>query len=268
MAGNARPRAAAATAGGALHHFETQARDVGDLQRSLLPQPLPSIPGLEIAASYDPCGLAGGDLYDVFPLDDATPPRRWCLVIADASGHGVAAAMVTAMVQSILHAHPPDVTSPGELLTHANRHLCRKGISGFVTAFLGVYEPSTRRLTYACAGHPPPLVKTCIDHNVYRLDAVAASIPLGIDENETMAEGATYILPVDMLLLYTDGITEARDRANELFSESRLERAVGQCTERLECPLRLVQRLESVIGAHRKGRPPTDDQTLLAIAGT
>jgi sigma-B regulation protein RsbU (phosphoserine phosphatase) len=247
--------------------IDADARKVGELQRSLLPQPLPRIPGLEIAASYQPCGQAGGDLYDVFPLDGGLArPQRWCILIADASGHGLAAAMVTAMVQAILHAHPPEASGPAELLAHANRQLCRKGISGFVTAFLGLYESNTRRLTYACAGHAPPLVKTYVDGSVYRLDLVAG-IPLGIDESERFQEGITYFLPGDTALLYTDGITEARDRRNELFSEDRLERAFSECTERWDGPGRLIQRLQERVGAYRAGRAPTDDQTLLALSG-
>jgi sigma-B regulation protein RsbU (phosphoserine phosphatase) len=252
----------------AHQQIDADARKVGELQRSLLPQPLPCIPGLDVAASYQPCGQAGGDLYDIFPLDDELPrpAQRWCILIADASGHGLAAAMVTAMVQAILHAHPPDASGPAELLAHANRQLCRKGISGFVTAFLGVYEPRTRRLTYARAGHAPPLVKTYVDGSVYRLDSVA-SIPLGIDESERFEEGATYFLPGDTVLFYTDGITEARDRRNELFSEDRLERAFGEYTEHWEGPARLIQQLEKLIDAYRAGRAPTDDQTLLALSG-
>jgi sigma-B regulation protein RsbU (phosphoserine phosphatase) len=202
-------------------------------------------------------------LYDFFPLDNPALPRRWCVFIGDASGHGLAAAMVMAMVQSILHAHPPHINGPADLLAHVNRHLCRKEIRGFVTAFLGIYEPSTRRLKYACAGHPPPLVRASVDGSVSRLDAVA-SCPLGIDADGTLAEAAVRIRPGDTLLLYTDGITEARDLSNEMFSEDRLQAALHECSKR---PTSLIEHLESVVGAFRQGRSPMDDQTLVAISG-
>jgi sigma-B regulation protein RsbU (phosphoserine phosphatase) len=259
-------KALAADLARAHRRIDADARQVGELQRALLPQPLPQIPGLEIAASCQPCGRAGGDLYDFFPLDEVDSggkPRRWCVFVGDASGHGLAAAVVMTMVQSILHAHPPEISSPADLLAHANRHLCREQIGGFVTAFLGVYEPSTRRLTYACAGHPPPLVKTSADGAVSRLDEVA-SCPLGVEVRESWAEATVHIRPNDTVLLYTDGITEARDWGNEMFSESRLALAFANCRD---TPADLVERLERLVSAHRQGRPPMDDHTLVTMAG-
>jgi sigma-B regulation protein RsbU (phosphoserine phosphatase) len=243
--------------------MDSDVRAVGELQRSLLPLPLPTIPGLEVAASYQPCGCAGGDLYDLFPLDGATPPERWCLFIGDATGHGLAAAMVISMLHSILRAHPTSITGPAELLAHSNRHLCHKQIRSFVTAFIGVYEPSTTRLAYSCAGHPPPLVKTPLNTAVCRLDD-ASSYPLGIDARNTFSEAAIHIGPGNAILLYTDGITEARDPRDEMFSEERLQLAFAACPD---IPTRLIERLEERILAHRQLRPPTDDQTLVAIAG-
>lgn len=243
--------------------FEMEARRVGELQRALLPQPLPQITGLEIAVRYQPCGHAGGDLYDFFPLEEGAMPR-WCIFVADATGHGLAAAVVIAMVQSILHAHPNGVDGAAGLLGHANRHLCRKGIRSFVTAFLGIYEPLTRRLVYSCAGHPPPLLKTAIDDKVSRLDAVG-NFPIGIHENETYLEASMHIAPGDALLLYTDGITEARDRFGNLFSEKRLQAAFSECTER---PADIVEQLERRISAYRRGQRATDDQVLVAVKGT
>ena len=85
-----------------------------------------------------------------------------------------------AIVQTILHANPSEVAGPADLLMDVNRQLCRKKIGGFVTAFLGIYEPDARRLVYASAGHPPPLVRAAADGKVAQLDA-ACSHPLGID---------------------------------------------------------------------------------------
>jgi sigma-B regulation protein RsbU (phosphoserine phosphatase) len=243
--------------------MDSDVRAVGELQRSLLPVPLPTIPGLEVAASYQPCGCAGGDMYDLFPLEDASPSGRWCVFIGDASGHGLAAAMVISMVHSILRAHPPSVSGPAELLAHSNRHLCLKQIRGFVTAFIGVYEPGTRRLTYACAGHPPPLVRGSVNGAVSRLDG-AASYPLGIDARNRFPEASVHLQPGDTILLYTDGITDARNPSHEMFSEEQLQSAFGGCRQR---PDGMIERLTKRIRRHREGRAPTDDQTLLVIAG-
>ena len=194
---------------------------MGELQRALLPASVPQIAGLEIATSYEPTGRAGGDSYDVFPLDhdraDATAaPARWCMLIGDASGHGLAAAVVMAIVQAVLHAYPAGAAGPATLLMHANRQLCDKHLGGFFTAFLGVYEPASRRLTYANAGHPPPLLKRASDGSIRALDAVG-SYPLGIDDAEKFEEAAVTLERGDSVLLYTDGITEVRDAHGELF---------------------------------------------------
>jgi sigma-B regulation protein RsbU (phosphoserine phosphatase) len=172
----------------------------------------------------------------------------------------LAAAVVMAIVQSVLHAHPAGIAGPANLLVHANRQLCRKNIGGFVTAFLGIYKPSSRRLTYANAGHPPPLLKRSSDATICLLDAVV-SYPLGIDESETFKEAILQLEPGDTLLLYTDGITEARSPQRDLFDRDRLKRAFRAGGGR---PAELVELLRKTVRAHEQGQTPEDDQTLVA----
>jgi phosphoserine phosphatase RsbU/P len=245
----------------ANEQIDKDLRQVAALQRSLLPDPLPEISGLEIAVSFDPSGRAGGDLYDFFPLDEEAGARgRWCVFIGDASGHGSAAAVVMAIVQTILHAHPLDGESPADLLMHANRQLCRKKIGGFVTAFLGIYEPDTRRLVYASAGHPPPLVKRAADGKVTQLNAVC-SYPLGIDTAESLESAAVELHVGDTLLLYTDGITEARGVDRAMFEFERLEREFREFDGGPEA---LIKYLRESVLAHQRGQKPVDDQTMVA----
>ena len=245
--------------------IDRDARQVGQLQRALLPEALPRIAGLEIASSYEPSGRAGGDLYDFFPLadrlDDEGIAQRWCALIGDASGHGLAAAVVMAIVQAVLHAHPPGIDRPAALLTHTNRHLCDKQIGGFFTGFLALYEPTSRRLNYANAGHPPPVVMRASDGSVEALDEVV-SYPLGIDDTETLKEANVQLERGDTVLLYTDGITEARNTEDELFEQERLRRVVLEACGR--GPAHLIERLRAAVCEHRKGRAADDDQTLVA----
>ena len=255
-------KALAARLARTIRELEGEAREVGDVQRSLLPDPLPHIPGVEIAASCRPCGHAGGDIYDVFPLDDGPAPDRWCVFVGDAAGHGPAAAVVIAMVQSILRAHPSHVGGPADLLAHCNRHLCQRQVPGFVTGFIAIFEVSTRRLAYASAGHPAPIVRSASRETVSRLDA-AVSFPLGVDPGTAFKEASIHLRHGDTVLLYTDGITEAQNTDDEMFSPERLERAVAESRER---PAGLIAHLQKLVGAHRGGRRPTDDQTLVAIA--
>ena len=248
----------------AKQRIDREARQVGELQRSLLPASLPRIAGVEIAASYEPSGLAGGDLYDLFPLDGqhnghCDTRRRWCIFIGDTAGHGLAAAVVIAIVQAVLHAHPARIARPATLLTHANRQLCAKGLGGFVTAFLGVYEPESRRLTYANAGHPPPLLRRSSDASIVALDEVG-SYPMGIEHSETFREAVVLLEPGDTLLLYTDGVTEARDKNDEMFEQHRLRRILQDAEKE---PAELIERLRAAVQAHENGGPSRDDQTLL-----
>ena len=242
----------------ANRQIDSEARQVGELQRALLPASVPQIAGLEIATSYEPTGRAGGDLYDLFALDSG----RWCIFIGDASGHGLAAAVVMAIVQAVLHAHPDGVAGPARLLTYANRQLCAKRIGGFFTAFLGVYEPALRRLTYANGGHPPPLLRRAGDGSVAALDAVR-SFPLGIDGNETFEECSIELREGDALVLYTDGITEMRNSMREMFSQDRLMRAFGGGDG--NGPEEVICRLRAAVRAHQANEPAAaDDQTLVA----
>ncbi len=252
----------------AHQQIDSDARQVGELQRALLPASLPRIAGLEIAASYEPLGRAGGDLYDFFPLDERqddlvdipTAPSRWCVYIGDIEGHGLAAAMVMAIVQAVLHVHPASIATPADLLTYGNRQLCSSRIDGLVTAFLGIYEPVSRQLTYATAGHPPPLLRRAADGAIRALDAVG-SYPLGIDELETFQEASVQLERGDTLLLYTDGITEAQGTAEDLFGIDRLTRAFRDGGDR---PAELIDSLRDAVQAHEHGQAARDDQTLVA----
>ena len=221
------------------------------------------VPGLEIAVSCLPSGRVGGDLFDLFPLEGEAPFDRWCIFIGDASGHGLAASLRMAEVQSILRECSKDITGAAEMLEYINRRLCRQPFDGFVTAFLGIYEVGTRRLSYACAGHPPPFLKAGSNGIVSRMDAVT-NYPIGIDTGEILQEAEIYIFPGDTVLLYTDGVTENRNCAGEMFSELRLRTIVGKTDNG---PAELVHHIERTLAAFRQGRQRHDDQTVVAIEG-
>ena len=252
----------------AHEQIDRDARQVGELQRALLPASSPGIAGMEVAGSYEPLGRAGGDVYDFFPLGDdcngqamtETTPSRWCVFIGDVEGHGLAAALVMAIVQAVLHVQSTTISTPASLLASGNRQLCHSRISGLVTAFLGIYEPASKRLTYARAGHPPPLLRRAADGSIRTLDAVA-SYPLGIDESENFQESCVQLQKGDILLLYTDGITEARDPGQNQFGIESLARALRNGADQ---PAELVGQLREAVRAHQQGKAAKDDQTLVA----
>ena len=158
--------------------MERELKVVADIQRSLLPKVLPTIPTLDLAAYYQTSQWAGGDYYDFFPLADG----KWGILIADVSGHGTPAAVMMAITHSIAHALHGPLAPPGTMLGHVNQQLATRYTAdneAFVTAFYGIYDPLRRELTYASAGHNPPRLKRCEDGSVASLDAVGG-LPLGM----------------------------------------------------------------------------------------
>ena len=248
--------------------IRTEVEHIAAIQRALLPTPIPDIPGLSIAASYQTFDQAGGDYYDFRPLrytDDGAPDAAgpWGLLIGDASGHGPAAAVVVAMLHAILHAYPRLPQGPVEMLEHANAHLASKRIANsFVTAFLAIYDPATRRLAYARAGHHPPLVRRPgVGGVVHRLDEVGG-IPLGVLSPVRYEEAAVTLEPGQTLLLYTDGVTEARGPDGVMFGISGIEQALAACTGDPRC---VVESITDPLVRHEAGVRPGDDQTIVAI---
>jgi sigma-B regulation protein RsbU (phosphoserine phosphatase) len=231
---------------------------VADIQRSLLPKELPDIPNLKLAAHYQTSRRAGGDYYDFFPL----PSGQWGILIADVSGHGTPAAVLMAITHSIAHSYPGPPTPPAKMLDYVNRHLAsRYSIQSdtFVTAFYGIFDPATRTITYACAGHNPPRCKRCAGGGISALVGLDG-IPLGIEANHHYRERTEQLQPGDQVIFYTDGITEATNAASEMFGVERLDRVLGGCREEASDLLAAVLGALEVFTA---GKAPMDDQTLL-----
>jgi len=251
--------------GDALAALDRELQAVGEIQRSLLPAALPVVPGFELAASYDTSARAGGDYYDFFPL----PGGRWGLFIADVSGHGTPAAVLMAITHAVAHALPGTHAPPADLLGYVNDRLVESYTRGgtFVTAFYAVLDPAAGTLAYARAGHNPPrLVRR---GRTLSLDT-AGGLPLGIVGEQGYDQAVVPLEPGDLLLLYTDGITEAAPPApsggagsRELFGTDRLDDLLLACgtLSAADC----VARVRTAVAAYANHAPPTDDQTLIAI---
>lgn len=248
--------------------IRAEVEQIGKIQRALLPQSLPHMPGLSIATSYESYDTAGGDLYDLTILEPpAEGPTKLdgnlAMVIADASGHGPAAAVLTAMLNTLLHAYPRRGEGPGAVFDYANCHLHAKRIEGtFVTAFRAVYDPRDRTLRYANAGHNPPLIKTAGEGGaVRRLDDVGG-IPLGVLEDTTYETGMMQLERGQTLVLYTDGITEAMNPEREMFGVEGIEVALHACSGEPAC---VIQSITTALREHEAGVRPSDDQTIVAM---
>ena len=236
---------------------------VAEIQRSLLPAELPPCGALRLASHYETAERAGGDYYDFFPLPDG----EMGILVADVSGHGTAAAVIMAVCHSIAHTladlDPP--RRPGTLLASLNRALCARytGETGtFVTAFYAVFNPANRRLTWCSAGHNPPRIKPGCGRPPFGLTG-PIHLPLGIDPGEDYRDAETDFSAGDLLVLYTDGITEARDPAGEpgdLFGTDRLDAVLADCGLQSR---QVVERIVAAVNEFSGHAPPTDDRTLL-----
>ena len=230
------------------------------LQQSLLPTVTPMIPGLALTGSCEPAGRVGGDYFDFFSL----PAGALGLVIADVSGHGVSSAIVMAGLRATLHAEIREEFAPARVLAVANRVLARDfGDSGmFVSVFLAKYEPDTGVLTYTNAGHPPPLL---VDGQaVQRL--TRGGLVLGVAADADYESDVASLGPGAMLVLYTDGLTEARWADSTFFSEVALTRII-KAGGRLDAA-GLHRTILAAVRDHRSGAAPDDDVTLVVASRT
>jgi PAS domain S-box-containing protein len=199
--------------------FEREHRIATQLQRALLPDGLPSVPGLRLAARYLPGGAGtevGGDWYDALAL----PGGRLVLVMGDVAGRGVAAAATMGQLRSALRAYALDDVGPGEVLARLNRFQLLLGIDSMATAVLLELDPAAGTARYANAGHPPPVLIDA-DGEPHYLDATR-SAPLGALEDATFAEEELVIGRGATVVLYTDGLVERRGQSlDEGFARLR-----------------------------------------------
>jgi PAS domain S-box-containing protein len=230
------------------------------LQESLVEPELPEIPGVQVGAVYRAAGedlWAGGDFYDVFALGDGS----WAVVVGDVCGKGAFAAGITAQARYTIRTAAMWEKDPGRILTVLNEAFLRqRSDRQFCTVALAHLHPGTRgaRATIACGGHPIPLV--------LRADGVVepAGVPgtlLGLFPEVSLTEEEINIGPGDALVLYTDGVTEARF-GREVFGETRLRGAVASCTG-LDAPA-IAARLEQTVLEYTDGRL-SDDVAVLVL---
>ena len=248
-------------------YIQREVEQIAAIQRALLPHSMPEIQGVSLAASYATFDRAGGDYYDFIPFrrtaQGPDPAGKWAAVIADASGHGPAAAVVISMLHALLHSHHDLPESPSVFLEDLNAHLPSKRIGGaFITAWLGIYDPQTLDLRYASAGHDAPLLmRRGREASMDRLRNTSG-FPLGICDRVNASDESLQLEPGDTLVLFTDGITEARNPAGKMFTVEGVETALRECNGLPHC---VTENVLDVLRDHEAGRRPADDQTIVAM---
>lgn len=245
----------------AAARLEQELRVAREIQTALLPSRPPDLPGWQIAAAWRSARLVGGDFYDFWPLRTGEEAALG-FVIADVSDKGVAAALFMALARSLVRAAALDGSPPAAAMERANRWITRDSESGmFVTLFYAVLEPDSGRLRFTSAGHNPPLHYRAVGGEFAELRA--PGIALGVLEEITLREAEVELAPGDVLVCYTDGVTEAVDEALEEFGVERLRAVIA--AHRHEPAAAIVGAITDAIEAHGRGQPPFDDVTLVVV---
>jgi len=206
--------------------LESELRVARNIQTSLLPQTFPPFPDrteFELHAVNLPAQRVAGDFFDFFFVSE----RTLAVVMADVSGKGVPAGMMMAVTRTLIRNLSQRGLGPAEVVRNANQALVKDSASGkFVTLFLGHFDTHSGLLRYANAGHNPPY-RVGSDGKVHKLP-LASGIPMGIDGDADYTDDEIVLEHGDMLVLYTDGVTEARDRSGRFFGEAGLEAFLAQ----------------------------------------
>ncbi len=230
-----------------------------EFQRTLLPQALPQLPGLQVAAHLKPARRVGGDLYDAL----ITPTGDLVLLLADVAGKGMPAALLTALVHAVFRgeaAHHPD---PGDLLEAMNRSLFPDldRTDTFVTAAALLLTPSGDRSAYASAGHLEVILCRTDPGSIEYLPATGP--PLGVEPELSFACQPLRLDPADTLVVYSDGVTEAEGAGGMLFARQGLEDVVS-ASRAADAQAQLRTILEA-LDIHRGDRPLRDDVALVLV---
>ncbi len=242
----------------ALAQLDHELNVVSEMQRSLLPADLPVIDTLGLASYYQTSRYAGGDYFDFFRYPDG----KVGVLLADVSGHGTPAAVLMAITHAVAHGHPGPPSRPSELLRYLNDRLTElytTDTGRFVTAFYAVYDPASRQLRYSSAGHNPPRLQRAGQTQIDEL-STGAGLPLGVLAEEDFADATLQLHPGDRLVFYTDGITEARNPARELFGTERLDAVLRQTPGDENA---LLQAIVKATCDFCECARPDDDRTLL-----
>ncbi len=244
----------------ANQRMEQELALAGKVQSSFLPSDLPAIAGWQIEAALRPARQTSGDFYDFISLPDG----RLGLVVADVVDKGVGAALFMALSWILLRTYAAELPAePERVLSAVNQRILAEVDTGqFVTVFYGILDPATGRLTYSNAGHPPPYL-----FSAQRIDKARplsrTGMALGVTSTETWEQADAQLGPGDVLVLYSDGVTDAENTEGEPFGHERLKASV---TANPECSaLELQDAVLTGVREFARGTVQFDDVTLMIV---
>jgi len=249
--------------------IQSQVRLAAQVQQRMLPTSFPDTPRFEMAARYWPSFELGGDFYDFFTLDN----RHLAITVGDVVGKGVAAALLMAAVRASLRAHAQDINDLDEVLSRVNAALCADTlVSEFATMWFGVADPQELRLTYCAAGHEWPILyrpplgdRTISDADLIRL--TADGMALGIDPAQRYPMGIFHLKPGDLIIAFTDGLTDAANFESKRFGGTRLRNTLVDLfnAEPHATAARVVDHVFWTLRQFTGLAKRTDDITLIAV---
>jgi sigma-B regulation protein RsbU (phosphoserine phosphatase) len=239
--------------------LDRELSDAAEMQRLLLPRSLPQTGRLAFAAHYRTSQHAGGDYYDVIPIGNDV----MAVIVADVSGHGARAAIVMAMLRTLLHVSAIDLADPPAVLRFAQEHFRFLRDTGiFATAIYAVVDLRAGTMRMVCAGHPPPLLCRRGDE-VTPLPCEAVPPLMLFDLPSEVACATHRLMPGDRVLFYTDGVIDRESPAGVAYDTERLIRALGASAG--EPPKAALWRVVDDLEAFAGGGDTDDDNTLLLM---
>jgi sigma-B regulation protein RsbU (phosphoserine phosphatase) len=235
------------------------------IQKSLLPSAPPVVPGWAFAATYEAARQVGGDFYDF--LDQSMDEGRLGLVIADVTGKGVPAALMMAHSRAVLRAESMSGASPLDVLRNSNRSFMQERQSRlFLSAFFGEIELGSGRLTYASAGHDAPLLISADGGSVRELDA--PGVVLGAFADDGLESRSVTLVHGDTVIMYTDGVTEARDPGRHLYGEERFQESAAVAVASGGSAQTVLGAVLDDVASFTAGAEQADDLTMVVFQRT
>lgn len=238
--------------------LEHELQVVSQLQRNLLPERLPQVPGLKLAVHYETSRYAGGDYYDFMTL----PGGLLAVLIADAEGHSAPAAVMMAMTCALFRSCSTGLEEPDRVLFFINENLCKVNRESFVTAVYAVYDTARGILRIACAGHPLPIL--------YRFsEKTAAEIPcdsvfiMGLGPYADVPVSEVALHPGDRILFYTDGVTDRFNASQERYGTNRLVRQFTNAVS--DDPEVILKEIVDDISQFAGDCPADDDEAMVIM---
>jgi sigma-B regulation protein RsbU (phosphoserine phosphatase) len=247
-----------------IERKNTELAIAAEIQQSFLPDTITQIEGYEIAARSVMAKEVGGDFFDVIPLE-VVPIGKGQLgvMIADVSGKGIPAALFMALSRIVVRVNAIWYASkPASAIRDANTIISKDSKSGmFVTLFYGFLDSTTRTFTYVNAGHNPPIHYRAADGTLSELEATG--IAMGVLDDAEYTQDTVQLAPGDLVVLYTDGITEAENAELEMFGDSRLEKVIR--ASRALSSKDIIQEILNAVRSFTGDHPQSDDITLMVI---